>query len=198
MPGNGKVKTGKTRWPVKTLYLLRHAKSDSEGWSGQDFERPLNERGKRACTAMAAHLREHGILPGIVLCSTAVRARETLAGIAAALGWPDADGRPPFVFREQLYLASQGELVAEVRGLDDSVGSAMLIGHNPGLEVLAIGFAQGAGGGGDRDAIEALERKYPTAALATLTFELDRWRDLGSGAGRLTGFVKPSKLKAAL
>lgn len=191
---------------MKTLYLLRHAKSDSEGWSGQDFERPLNERGKQACTAMAAHLREHGILPGIVLCSTAVRARETLAGIAGVLGWPDAEGRPHFVFRDELYLASQGELVAEVRGLDDSVTSVMVVGHNPGLEVLAIGLAQGSGkgggthgkGGGDRDAFEALERKYPTAALATLVFNLDRWRDLGPGEGQLTGFVKPSKLKAAL
>ncbi len=185
---------------MKTLYLLRHAKSDSEGWSGQDFERPLNERGRQACIAMAAHLREQGILPGIVLCSTAVRARETLAGIAAALGWPDAEGRPPFVFREELYLASPGELAAEMHGLDDSVTSAMVIGHNPGLEVFAIGFAQRGpkrGGGGDQDAIEALERKYPTAALATLTFESDNWRGLGSGESRLTGFVKPSKLKAA-
>jgi len=186
---------------VKTLYLLRHAKSDSEGWSGQDFERPLNERGKQACTAMAAHLREQGIRPGIVLCSTAVRARETLAGIAAALGWPGAEGRPDFVFRDEIYLASQSELVAEVRGLDDNIGCAMLIGHNPGLEVLAIGFAQRGNkghGGGDRDAFEALERKYPTAALATLTFESDHWRGLEPGKGRLTGFVKPSKLKAAL
>lgn len=182
---------------MKTLYLLRHAKSDSEGWSGQDFERPLNERGKHACTAMAAHLREQGILPGIVLCSTAVRARETLAGIARVLDWPGAEGRPAFVFRDELYLASQNELMAEVRGLDDCAPSAMVIGHNPGLEVFAIEFAQGgAKGSGDRDAFEALERKYPTAALATLTFDLDRWRDLGPGAGRLTGFVKPSKLKA--
>lgn len=179
---------------MKTLYLLRHAKSDRGGWSGQDFGRPLNERGKQACAAMAAHLHEHGILPGIVLCSTAVRARETLAGIAAAPAWPDAAGRPPFVFRDELYLASPSELLAELRSLDDSVSSAMLIGHNPGLEVLAIGFAQG---GGESDAIEALERKYPTAALATLTFESDYWRDLGSGESRLTGFVKPSKLMAA-
>lgn len=178
---------------MKTLYLLRHAKSDSRGWSGQDFERPLNERGKRACAAMAGHLREQGILPGIVLCSTAARARGTLAEIAAALGWPNADGRPQFIFRDELYLASQNELVAEVRRLDDSVTSVMVVGHNPGFEVLAIGLA----GGGDRDAIEALERKYPTAALATLTFESDHWRDLGSDAGQLTGFVKPSKLNAA-
>lgn len=179
---------------MKTLYLLRHAKSDSRDWSGQDFERPLNERGKQACTAMAAHLRERGILPGIVLCSTAARARETLAGIAAALGWPDAEGRPSFVFRDELYLASENELAAEVRGLDDSITSAMVIGHNPGLEVLAIGFAQGGGGG--RDAFEALERKYPTAALATLTFDSDQWRGLEFGKGRLTGFVKPTKLSA--
>lgn len=185
---------------MKTLYLLRHAKSDSTGWSGRDFERPLNERGKLACGAMAAHLREQGILPAIVLCSTAERARATLAGIAAVLGWPGADDRPTFDFRDELYLASENELMAEVRALDDSLTSAMVIGHNPGLEIFAIGFVQGSGRGtedGGCDAFEALERKYPTAALATLTFDLDRWRDLGTGTGQLTGFVRPSKLKAA-
>lgn len=209
MPGDGKVKIGKTRWAVKTLYLLRHAKSDGTDWTGQDFERPLNERGELACTTMAAHLREHGILPGVVLCSTAVRARATLTGIAAELDWPGADDRPPFDFRDEIYLASETELLAQVRGLEDGIASAMVIGHNPGIEVLAISLARrgvrgkvrgrtggqaGGKAGDDRDAFEALERKFPTAALATLTFDLDRWRDLGPGEGRLAGFVKPSTL----
>ena len=143
---------------------------------------------------MAAHLHERGIRPEIVLCSTAARARETFAGLAAALGWPDTNDRPQIMFRDELYLASQNEIAAEVSGLEASVASALVIGHNPGLEVLAIGLA---GSDGDRDAFESLERKYPTAALATFTFDSDRWRDLGSGAGRLTGFVMPSKLRAA-
>ena len=143
---------------------------------------------------MAAHLRERGIRPDSVLCSTAARARETLAGLAAALGWPDTNDKPQISYLDELYLASQNEITAEVSGLEDSVASAMVIGHNPGLEVLAIGLA---GGGSDRDAFEALERKYPTAALSTFTFDLDHWRGLGSGEGRLTGFVMPSKLRSA-
>lgn len=143
---------------------------------------------------MAAHLRERRIRPDIVLCSTAARARDTFAGLAAALGWPDTNDRPQIIFRDELYLASQNEIAAEVSGLEASIASAMVIGHNPGIEGLAIGLA---GSGGDRDAFEALERKYPTAALATFTFDSDHWRGLGSGAGRLTGFVQPSKLSAA-
>lgn len=178
---------------MKTLYLLRHAKSDSSGWGGQDFERPLNERGKEACATVAGHLRQQGILPDIILCSTAVRARETLTGIAGPLGWTGADNQPQLVLRDELYLASQNEILAEVRSLDNNAASAMVIGHNPGLEVLAADLT----GGGDRDAIKALGRTYPTGGLATLAFESDQWGDLGPGRCQLTDFVKPSRLSAA-
>ena len=175
---------------MKTLYLLRHAKSARDRWTGKDFERPLNKRGKAACGLIAAHLAGRSVVPDIVCCSTAVRARQTLEHIATALSWPGEDSRPQITFRDEIYLASEKELLGEVRHLDNDLQSAMFIGHNPGIEVLAISLA----GGGDSDAIEQLERKYPTAALATLTFEGASWQDAAPGAGTLVEFVKPSML----
>ncbi len=175
---------------MKTLYLLRHAKSARDHWTGKDFERPLNERGEAACALIADYLSGRSIVPGVICCSTATRARQTLERIAATVGWPDEDGRPPIAFRDEIYLASEKELLGEVRRLDDGFESAMFIGHNPGLEVLAISLT----GGGEPEAIERLERKYPTAALAALTFEGARWQDVAPGGGRLVEFVKPSML----
>jgi phosphohistidine phosphatase len=164
---------------VRFVYLLRHAKSS---WKTglPDHERPLAPRGERAAKAIALHLRDQGIEPELVLCSTARRARETLERIE--LGTPDVR------FEDELYGAGAASLLARLRSVPDDVGSVMLIGHNPGLQLLALDLARPGA------ELRELEAKYPTAALATLAFPGPSWAALQSGAAQLVGLVRPRDL----
>jgi phosphohistidine phosphatase len=169
---------------VKTLYLLRHAKSSWDDPGLDDRDRPLAPRGRRAAKRIAAHLRRSGIAPELVLCSPARRTRDTLERIATAL--PD----PPVKFEPGLYAASEGHLLEVVQGVAPDVESLLVIGHNPGLHDLALSLA----GRGDSDTLERLREKLPTGALATLTFTVTAWADVGPGEGELVGYVLPRQL----
>jgi len=169
---------------AKTLLLLRHAKSSWDDPGLADHDRPLAPRGRRASVLIAAYLREHSITPARVLCSSSTRTRETLERISAGLG-----DEVEIEIEEGLYAASAGDLLARLRGVSDDVGSLMVIGHAPGIPELARRLAGGGAG------LERLERKFPTAALATLSFEGD-WGDLAPGAAELVDFVKPRELEA--
>ena len=166
---------------MRFIYLLRHAKSS---WKTglPDHDRPLAPRGRRAAKAIASHLRDQGIEPALVLCSTARRARDTLERIEPALG--DADVR----IERELYGASAGALLDRLRSVPDAVDSVMLIGHNPGLRLLALELARSG------SQLRELEAKYPTAALLTLAFGGPGWAVLEPGAAELVGFVRPRDL----
>jgi phosphohistidine phosphatase len=161
------------------LYLLRHAKSSWDEPGVADRERPLAPRGRKASKRIAAHLRDEGIAPDLILCSPAKRTRQTLKRIELDA----ADVR----FADELYAASAGELLSVLNGIGDDVGSAMLIGHNPGIQDLAL---QLAGSGAE---VGTMRAKFPTAALATLAFD-GRWRELAPGGAELIAFVKPKQL----
>jgi phosphohistidine phosphatase len=165
---------------MRFVYLLRHAKS-SWKTGASDHERPLAGRGRRAAKAISRHLREQGIEPELVLCSTARRARETLERIEPALGTPAVR------FERDLYGASAEALLERLRGVPDEVGSVMLIGHNPGLQLLALDLA--------RSGARELEEKFPTAGLATLAFAGASWDELAPGAAELAGVVRPRDLE---
>ena len=167
---------------MKQLFLLRHAKSSWDDSDLVDHDRPLAPRGRRAVKLIAEHLGRQGVKPALVLCSSSRRTRETLDGIVPALG----DGVSVQIERE-LYAASEQSLLDRLRAVEDRVESLMLIGHNPGLEQLALRLA----GGGDKLAV--LSRKYPTGALATLEFS-GRWGDLRPGSAELTDFITPKQL----
>lgn len=167
---------------MPTLHLLRHAKSSWDSSTLHDHDRRLAPRGVRACALISAYVREQGIAPELVLCSTAVRTRETLAGVEDAF-----DPSPRIEFRAGIYGASKKSLLSVVRAIPLGTGSAMLIGHQPGIGALALDLA----GSGRR--LSDLEVKFPTAALATLEFDCD-WGDLETGCARLTGFVRPKEL----
>lgn len=169
---------------MKALYLLRHAKSSWANSRLADHDRPLAPRGKKATRALAHHLAESGIRPALVLCSTAARARETLDGVVRSLG-EDVD-----VWHEDgLYGASDGELLDRLRRLPAAVPSVMVVGHNPGMEDLALDLIDD----GDEDALARLHAKFPTGALATLRVP-DEWSGLGPGRATLTAFVVPRDL----
>jgi phosphohistidine phosphatase len=166
---------------MKRLYLLRHAKSSWKDTSLPDHDRPLAGRGRRAAKAIARHLRDQHIEPELVLCSSARRARETLERLALAASTARVE--------DDLYAASATQLLDRLRAVPDTVESVMLIGHNPGLQELALDLAHPS------PTTDDLAAKYPTAALATLQFTASTWRDLGRESGELLNLVRPRDLR---
>jgi phosphohistidine phosphatase len=169
---------------MKTLYLLRHAKSSWHEPELTDQERPLAPRGRRDAKRIAKHLRQSGVQPELVLCSSAVRTRETLELVRPGLG-----AAAEVNVEDELYGASSTELLERVRAVPDAVDSVMLIGHNPGIQDLALVLA---GSGAE---LERLRTKLPTAALASLMLGTATWRELSAGEAVLDGFVVPKQLR---
>jgi phosphohistidine phosphatase len=170
---------------VKTILLLRHAKSDW-GTPGQsDHERALNHRGARAALAIANQIARAQPHPDYILCSTAKRTRQTLAPLLQYLAPP-----PPVSFEKGLYLASEDTLLVRLKCLGDNVTMPLLIGHNDGIWLLAAALA----GSGSSDARARLELKYPTGALATLRAPVTHWHDIRPGQCELVSFVTPREI----
>jgi phosphohistidine phosphatase len=166
---------------AKRLVLLRHAKSSWSEPGLADHDRPLNGRGRRAAPVVGRHLRDAGLVPDLVLCSSAVRARATLAG----LGLPEeVDVR----IEDDLYGADPDEIVARLRTVPDHVGSVLVIAHNPGLEELTELLVADARSCPDR---------FPTAAVAELRLPIERWDDLAPHRAVLASFVTPRELDGA-
>lgn len=169
---------------VKRVLLLRHAKSSWKDPHLDDRDRPLAPRGRRAVTALARHLRATGSSPDLVVCSSAVRARQTWEGVAP--------GIPPDVAVEiddALYGAGAAALLERLTRLPAGVDIVLVIGHNPGLAELAAGLADA----GDPSLRARMAAKFPTGALATLDAP-GEWRDLTWGRATLADFVVPRDL----
>jgi len=160
---------------VKTVRLLRHAKSDWDEPGLPDEERPLNGRGKRDAKALARHLSAHPIRLDAVFCSTAVRARKTLEAIAPSLGGATTS------LEKWLYGAGPEELLAFLRGLPDDLDSVLLIGHNPGLQELAYDLLPAGKAPGS----------FPTCTLATITLTATSWSTLRPARGNLAALQFP-------
>lgn len=169
-----------------TLALLRHAKSSWDNPSQEDFDRPLNERGLKAAPAAGAALVKLSLKPDLILCSAAARTRQTLKYVLASLAPPVP---PATVIDEKLYLAGPVTLLEFLRDIPEGPTSVLVVGHNPGLHALALTLT----GGGDPVARAALAVRYPTAALAILKIDRDRWRDLRPSDGKLEAFWTPKK-----
>jgi phosphohistidine phosphatase len=171
---------------MRTLLLLRHAKSSWADPQLEDFERPLNSRGLEATSALAAHFFVTKLQPDLVLCSAALRTRATLAGLLPAFAH---DYR--ISVENRLYLASASKLLERLHEIDEGTACVLLIGHNPGLERLARLLA----GSGPPEKIEAMHNKFPTAALAVFEFDSPKWRDIGKGSGKLADYRIPADLE---
>lgn len=173
---------------MKTLTLLRHAKSGWDDTATRDFDRALNGKGRRAATVVGRHLRDEGLSFDRVVASPAVRVMETLDAVETGLGRrlsPEWDKR--------LYLASADALVEVVRELSADLDRVLLVGHNPGLEDLVLLMVP------DRPEPlrDAVEAKYPTASLAEMTLA-NGWHSAGAGRATLTRFVRPRDLDPTL
>lgn len=163
---------------MKRLHILRHAKSSWGDPDLTDHERPLAPRGEKAAVKIAEHVRAAEIAPGLVLSSTALRARQTLAALLPVLP-AEAEIR----IQDWLYGAGVGDVLARLREVDEGVGSVLVVGHNPTLHELALALTR-------RE--DALER-FPTGALASIAFAAP-WVDLAEGTAELEAFVIPREL----
>lgn len=173
---------------MKTLTLLRHAKSGWDDPRTRDFDRPLNAKGKRAAASIGEHFRQHGCEFDHVLASPALRVVETLEQVEAAYGRTLAP-----VWDRRIYLASAVSLLDVVHESPVAARHVLLVGHNPGLEDLALWLTPE----GESALRGLLEAKYPTATIARLTFD-GAWRELAAGGATLTGFVRPRDLDPSL
>ena len=173
---------------MKTLTLLRHAKSSWGDPGARDFDRPLNARGVAAAAAIGREMRRLGLAFDAIVTSPAARAVETLAKAEPGYGGSLAARED-----ERVYLAAPATLLAIVHATDDRVGRLLLVGHNPGFELLAGSLIAG----GDAALRDDLEEKYPTGALAEIAFAVDHWGDVAEGAGRLVRFIRPRDLEKA-
>ncbi len=179
---------------MKELLLLRHAKSDRSAPEATDFGRGLNGRGRRAAKRMGRYLVASGLAPDLVLCSQARRARETLEHLGQAI---PADAR--ICLERGLYLAGSQDVLARLARVANSVDRVLVVGHNPGLQDLAVALAPARSdqAPGTREMRLALALKFPTAALVRFEIKAGRWSELSSRLARLLAFVTPADLEAA-
>lgn len=175
---------------MKTLSLLRHAKSSWDDPVARDFDRTLNKRGIRGARLIGEYMRREGTTYDHVVSSPAVRCTETLDHLWEGLGrtlhanWD-----------RRIYLASCVTLLDVVAELPDDADHALMCGHNPGFEDLILLLVPDAAGDALRDAVE---EKFPTAALAQLTFDVGRWSEIKRGTGRIVGLTRPRDLDPTL
>jgi len=175
---------------MKSLTLLRHAKSSWNDAVPRDFDRPLNPRGARGGRRMGRYMRDEGLVFDHLVSSPAVRCVETLDHVWEGYGRtisPNWDRR--------IYLASAVTLLDVVQDAPDAVGRLLMVGHNPGLEDLILLMVADQAGDALRDSVE---EKFPTAALAELELDIDHWSEATGAKARLVRFVRPRDLDPAL
>ena len=161
---------------MRTLYLLRHAKSSWKDANLADFDRPLSGRGRRAAETVGLFLKDKEITLDLVVSSPAVRARQTIEIVLRS-----AKQRPELRFDERIYEATVGRLLEIVSQLENEHKAVLLVGHNPGMQEL-LALLTGQSGG------------YPTAALTKIAFKNLKWAEVGNKRGSLEWLVKPKEL----
>lgn len=158
---------------MKTLLLLRHAKSSWKNPELKDFDRPLNKRGSKAAPLMGKFMKERKLKPDLIISSPAVRARMT-AALVAESGELQAELR----YDERIYEADVEALVKVVSQIDEAAEAVLIVGHNPGLQEL-LKF------------LTDEEHEFPTAALAQISLKPDKWSGVQQHSGRLKWVVTP-------
>lgn len=175
--------------PTRRLILLRHAKS---AWPDDvpDHERPLAPRGRRDAPAAGRWLSKSGYVPDRVLCSTARRTRETWQLAEENLGV-----HPQTVFEDRVYGGSSAELLDLARQTPEDVRTLLIVGHDPAMRELTLDLASEQPGDAEAEALGRVRVKYPTAAIAVLSFS-GGWAELSPGQARLADFVVPDDFHA--
>jgi len=164
---------------MKTLLVLRHAKSSWNDPALDDHERPLNKRGRRDGPQMGELVRDYRLIPGVIISSDAVRARMTAEAVAEAARYAGK-----ILLDPRLYMANPAGILSVLRTVPETgARTVMIVGHNPGLEELVAQLT------GD-------QQDLPTATLAQIALPIGQWRDLTlSTRGTLLGLWRPKELK---
>jgi phosphohistidine phosphatase len=173
---------------MKNLTLLRHAKSGWDDPVSRDFDRPLNPRGRKAARAVGLEMKAQGLAFDLVLASPARRVIETLEEVTAAFGPLEPE------YDQRLYLASTATLLEIVRASPDGAQRLLVVGHNPGLEELALCLSSRDDGGLRGE----VELKYPTGTMAQIGLPVERWAEVNEGIGRIDRFIRPRDLDPEL
>lgn len=160
---------------MKTLYILRHAKSSWDNPNLSDFERPLNERGFKDAPFMGKTMLRNGFQPDLILSSPAERARQTAMVVKKA-----GQLKAQIQYDERIYEASPLRLLEIVSGLGNEIESVMLVGHNPGFEGLV-------------KILTGEVQSMPTAALAVVDSEIESWSGISPGNCRLRRMIRPEE-----
>ncbi|QUL39184.1 histidine phosphatase family protein [Erythrobacter sp. JK5] len=171
---------------MKILGLLRHAKSDWDDSSTRDFDRGLNDRGRRGAALIGKHIADHGIEWGALIASPAVRVKLTLE---EAL--PDAEP----VFDDRLYLASSDTILEVVESQGGDHDAVLIAGHNPGLQDVLLELVSPAH---ENDLFHEAKVKFPTATFAVIECDIDDWSELKNFVGKLVHFARPRDLDPEL
>ncbi len=164
---------------MKNLLLLRHAKSSWKDPDLADFERPLNERGRKAAALVGSYIAEHGVSIDLIISSPAVRARQTIELLLRS-----AKRSVELRFDQLIYEGSPTRLLEIVSQIEDERKAVLLVGHNPGMEELLALLVGG-------------EQHMPTASLATVLLHTKKWDKVPGTKGELISFVKAKDLKAS-
>ena len=162
---------------MKTLFLLRHAKSSRADQSIEDFDRPLNDRGLAAAKDVGRFLASVSTPPQLIISSPSLRTRQTIEIVLSAAGL-----QSELEFEDRIYEASVSDLLNVVVAVRDEIAVLMLVGHNPGMEDL-LGRLTGE------------KREMATATLAKIVFNQDGWNDLEASKGKLEWLVRAKDLK---
>lgn len=178
---------------TKSLTLLRHAKSGWDDPALRDFDRPLNARGRKAARTMGRRMKALGLAFDSVIASPAARVRETLDEVERGYGRPLAPA-----FDRRLYLAPVETLLDCVAETGPAARRLLLVGHNPGLEMLALHLIGDDGTNAPGGLGAALASKYPTAALAEIALGDAAWPDIAAAPRRLARFLRPRDLDPSL
>lgn len=163
---------------MKTIILVRHAKSSWKDTSLDDFDRPLNKRGKRNAPFMGKKLKERKIIPDLVLSSPAKRAKKTATAVAKALDYP----KKKITFYDKMYHASARYLFELLKNLDDEHETIMLFGHNPSLNDFADMLLK-------RNPISNI----PTTGVCCIRFDVNHWQKVEQGKGEIVFFDFPKR-----
>ncbi len=168
-----------------TLSIVRHAKSSWGDASLRDIDRPLNERGKRQAQRLGSWLEDNAIAPDLIICSAAKRARQTLKKLQG--NWQsDAE----LIVENRLYLASPSTIISLLADHGDAHAHIMIIGHNPGLHMLAHMLANT----GDKEDLALLGEKYPTGTFTSISSKATKWKKIGKSSGKLIYLATPKQL----
>ena len=170
---------------MKTIFLLRHAKSSWDDITLDDFDRPLSHRGIKSCEKIGKFIKKKKIIPVIVYCSNAIRAKQTWELTNRII-----KKKENIFFSNALYMANLNSFITFVHKTIDSFSSLMIVSHNPGIENFALELIKNK----KNKFYDNISMKYPTAALAIILFDEKKWSNIKIGTGKIIDFIKPRDL----